>query len=368
MKLGYAIPASRSNAWWNKGAFMRHCWTLVLGLWIGSIAAAPVISNPVVLNPDRPDSYTVQQGDTLWDIAGHFLRDPWRWPEVWHGNPQIRNPNLIYPGDILTLDIRDGRAEIRKSSGHPTVRLSPEVRVTPLPRPIPTVPIDAVRPFLTQPLVLNEREQKDVGYVVANTDDRLVSGSGDKIYARGISEFDHTRFSVFRPGSPLLDYGSRKVLGYEAVYVADTELVSPGTSPGDVATLVVRDSAIEVHPGDRVMPVSEEEPQENFLPQPPAAPVEGRIIAIPGDSSRIGRLQTVVINRGYEDGMRVGDVLAVYQAGVPTVDPLTGRTVKLPDERAGLLMLFRLFGRVSYGLVMETQREMRLYDVVTNPD
>jgi LysM domain-containing protein len=355
---------------------MRHLsilGTLVLGFSIGSIAAAPAVSepvvlNPVVLNPGHPDSYTVQQGDTLWDITGHFLRDPWRWPEVWRSNPQIKNPNLIYPGDTLTLDIRDGRAEIRKSGGHPTVRLSPEVRIVPLPRPIPTVPIDVIRPFLIQPLVLNQREQKGVGYIVANTDNRLISGTGDKVYARGISEFDHTRFSVFRPGRPLLDYGSRKVLGYEAVYVADTELASPGSGPNDVATLTVRDAAIEVHPGDRVMPVSEEEFQENFLPQPPAVPVEGRIIAIPGGSSRIGRLQAVVIDRGYEDGMRVGDVLAVYQAGARIIDPVTGRTVKLPDQRAGLLMLFRLFGRVSYGLVMETQREMRLYDVVTNPD
>jgi hypothetical protein len=347
--------------------------TLVLGLWIGGIAAAPVVSatvasHPAVLNPDHPDSYTVQQGDTLWDIAGHFLRDPWRWPEVWRGNPQIKNPNLIYPGDVLTLNIRDGRAEIRKRSGYPTVKLTPEVRTTALPRPIPTVPIDVIRPFLIQPLVLNKRELQGTGYIVANTDGRLISGTGDTIYARGINDFDHTRFSVFRSGGPLLEYGSHQVLGYEAVHVADTELVRPETGPNAVATLVVRDSALAVHPGDRVMPVSEEELQENFLPQSPAVPVEGRIIAIPGDSSRIGRFQAVIIDRGYEDGMRIGDVLAVYQAGARIVDPVTGRTVKLPDERAGLLMLFRLFGRVSYGLVMEAQRDMRLYDVVTNPD
>jgi LysM domain-containing protein len=338
---------------------IRNRWALLLTLWTGC-----ALAGPVALTPDHPESYVVKHGDTLWDIAGRFLQEPWRWPDIWQANPQIKNPNLIYPGDVITLDYEGGRARLSVQRGHPTVKLSPEVRVTPLPRAIPTVPIDAVRPFLVQPLVVNEKELGRAAYVVANSDGRIVSGGGDKVYARGIDEFDRTRFSVFRPGVALRDFGSNKVLGYEAVYVADAELIATG----DISTLAVRNSVVEIRAGDRVLPVDAGEVQQNFMPRAPAIPVEGRIIATPAHSSRVGRYQVVVINLGQEDGMVVGDVLAVYHAGARVVDPVAGGTVELPDERAGVVMLFRTFDRVSYGLIMEAQRDITLYDAVTNPD
>jgi hypothetical protein len=329
---------------------------LLFTLWTSAALA------DITLNPDRPERYVVTQGDTLWDIAGHFIQHPWRWPEIWHVNPQIKNPHLIYPGDIITLSYRDGRPELRLERGHPTVVLSPEVRATPLPQPVPTVPIDAIQPFLTRPLVVSERELDSAAYVVANTDSRLMSGAGDKVYARGIKDLDQTRFAVFRQGPAIKDRD--EVLGYEAIYVADLELLNPG----EVAVLGVRRSAMEVQPGDRVLPVRDEEVGQSFFPHAPAQRVAGRIIAIPGGHARIGRHDVVLVNLGQENSITVGDVLAVYQAGSAARDPVMKRTMELPSERAGLLMLFRVFDRVSYGLVMQATRDIRLHDRVTNPE
>jgi LysM repeat protein len=340
----------------------RTLWGLLLIGWIGGAAA-----EPAALNPESPTSYTVQPGDTLWDIAARFLRDPWRWSEVWQANPQVENPNLLYPGDTITLaaDQQGGQPALRIHRDRPIVKLSPGVRVIPLPKPVPTVPIDAVRPFLLYPLVVNKRELDRAAYVLANADGRLISGTGDKVYAKGLDIFDQTGFSVFRPGPALEDYGSSRVLGYEATHVADTELLEDGER---VATLGVREAVLEIHPGDRVLPASDEEFEQNFLPRAPAMPIEGRVIALPGNTSRVGRYQVVVVNLGHDDGIAVGDVLAVYQTGIEAPDPHGYRAVALPDERAGLVMVFRTFDRVSYALVMQAVREVRLHDVVTNPD
>jgi hypothetical protein len=333
----------------------------VLGSLLFTVWTAAALAD-VALKPDHPERYVVTQGDTLWDIAGRFIQHPWRWPEIWQVNPQIKNPHLIYPGDIIALSYRDGRPELHLERGHSTVVLSPEVRATPLPRPVPTVPTDAIRPFLTRPLVVSERELDGAACVVANTDGRLMSAAGDRVYARAINDFDQAHFAVFRQGPAIKDRD--EVLGYEAVYVADLELLNPG----EVAVLSVRRSAMEIQPGDRVLPVRDEEVAQSFFPRAPAQRVAGRIIAIPGGHARIGGYDVVMVNLGRQDGVTVGDVLAIYQAGSVARDPVMQRTMELPNERAGLLMLFRVFDRVSYGLVMQATRDIHLQDRVSNPE
>lgn len=364
---------------------------------LASVAAAETTA----LKPDRPDRYVVQRGDTLWGIAGKYLDEPWRWPEIWEVNPGIANPHLIYPGDTLVLSYKGGRPSLGVQRGRPTVKLSPTVRVTPLERPIPTIPIDAIRPFLTGPRVVSKEALDEAPYVVAPAQEHLVAGSGDRIYVRGLEAGGAGRYSVFRPGDPYRDVlpdsvlnpppthytvGERAtaveppdadkvvlpaggpILGYEAIYVGETKLAREG----DPATLDLLSTAREVQVGDRLLPVEEETIQQNFLPHPPKSAIEnGYIISVYGGVSQIGQHDVVVLNKGERDGIEVGDVLAVYRAGEAIKDPVKGhvfsKKVTLPDERAGEIMVFRVFDRLSYALVMRAVSAIHVRDKATAP-
>jgi hypothetical protein len=199
---------------------------------------------------------------------------------------------------------------------------------------------------------------------VANADERLVVGSGDRVYVRGIDEFEATQYGVFRPGKAFRDPITGEFLGYEAVHIADGQLLRAN----GVATLALTNAREAVHPGDRVLPVEESPPDTAFLPRAPETPVEGQVISIPDGSPHVGRYAVVVVNLGEADGVEVGDVLAVRQAGRVIDDPMRFGRIELPEERAGLVMLFRVFDRVSYGLVMQAVRDISVHDVVSNPD
>lgn len=336
------------------------------GLCVLFLFGAGVCTAQPALNGDHPERYVVQPGDTLWDISGRFLRDPWRWKEIWEANPQVQNPDRIYPGDVLVLKHTAAGPRVALESRGQVIKLSPQVRVTPLPRPIPTIPLEVIRPFLVEPLVFNDKgELNGAAYVVANTEGRLVTGTGDSVYVKGVDEYDGPQYSIFRPGKVFRDWGRREILGYEAVPVADAELVR---SDDEVSKLKVLNAFLPVHPGDRVLPASEKEQVVAFIPEPPSLPVEGRVISIPSASRYVGRYQVVVVSLGLDDGVQEGDVLATYTAGMRVNDPVRPTRVNLPQERSGLVMLFRIFDRVSYGLVMEAQRDIAVGDVVTNPE
>jgi hypothetical protein len=329
-------------------------------------------ANNVELSPDHPDKYTVVKGDTLWDIAERFLRDPWRWPDVWYVNPQIENPHLIYPGDVISLTYdKDGRPQLKVSRGRETVKLSPRVRETPLDRAIPTIPLDAIQQFLSRPLVVGEGEMEAAAYVVQSADEHLVAGAGDRIYVRGIPDKQQTRYSIFRPGQvyrnpPVGDEKEGEILGYEAIFVGDANV----QRFGDPATLVITSSTRETRIGDRLLPINESEIITHFLPRAPEQEVEGRIIAVLDGVSQIGQHSIVVINKGKADNIQIGHVLAVHRAGEVVLDKVTPDphdTVKLPDERAGIVMVFRTFDRVSYGLVMSATRALHVLDYVRKP-
>ena len=344
----------------------------VFAVALGALVAfSTTIADELKLRPDRPDEYVVVRGDTLWDISSMFLEDPWRWPEIWHINPEIANPHLIYPGDRLALVYRDGKPvlEVRRGpkAGMPVIKLSPHARATPLSGAIPTVPTSALNQFISQPRILSQDEIDQAGYVLASEGGHLISGTGAKIYARDMEMQDGNAFSVFRIGKPYYAHGTKNLLGYEAVHVSDAQLIEGG----DPTTLIISDSKRETLVGDRLLTVNEDDIDENFIPHPPEGAVEGHIISILDGISRAGQYQSVVIDLGTRDGMERGHVLAVYQSGIRVQDHRAqsdaDRWVTLPDERAGVVMIYRAFEHASYALIMRALKDMRVGDKLAKP-
>lgn len=334
----------------------------------------------IALRDDVPDRYVVKKGDTLWDISALFLRDPWLWPEIWYFNPQIDNPHLIYPGDILTLVYVDGKPQLRLTrdgvtvqppdtapAGIETVRLSPRVREEDLKQAIPTIPLDVIGPFLVKPRIVSKEELEAAPYIVSSLDRHLIAASGNTVYVRNFKEEGlDVRYSIFRPGRVFKDPQTGKVLGYETTLVSEAKLAAPG----DPATLILTRSFRETLNGDRILPVDSGRISSNFIPKAPSTRVEGQIIALVDAISNAARRQVVVINLGEQDGMEPGTVLAIEQLGGRVRDPFSNggsSIVTLPNTRAGLLMVFRVFDQVSYGLIMSSTRPVQTHDFVRNP-
>jgi hypothetical protein len=353
----------------DKGAFMIIRNT-VPALLLTALLCAGAWADTVELNPNHPDRYTVVKGDTLWDISARFLKDPWKWPDVWELNPQIKNPNLIYPGDVVSLVFRNGKPVLqveRNPVADNVVKLSPRVRATTLERPIPTVPADAIGQFLLQAQAISPGQSEDSAYIVSMEEERLVGGTGNKIYARHLQQIPGGRYEVVRVGrvyrNPPPD--DDDILGYEAMHIADARV----DAYGDPSTLTLVKASREALIGDRLLPEQgTDEINYNFLPHAPDKPVEGRIIALFDAISQVGQYQVVVLNQGRNAGLQPGHVLAIYRAGEKIRDTVAGgKRVSLPNTRSGVMMVFRVFDKVSYALVMSATRDVHLYDMVMNP-
>jgi len=347
--------------------------TLVTGAVLASSLASSVAAQQAagaVLNPQHPERYVVQRGDTLWDIAARFLRDPWFWPEIWYVNPQVENPHLIFPGDVLTLVYVDGRPQIRLERGPAvsgdTQRLSPRIREQALADAIPAIPWEVIGPFLSRGAVLERDQLQRLPYVVALEEGRLIGGAGNRAYVRGELN-GGSNYTIVHVGDALVDPDNREVLGYEGVYVGEGSV----ERRGDPATIMLRETSREVLEGDRLL-----EPQAPlpllFYPRAPEMAVDGQIMHVVDGVTRIGQYQIVAINRGARHGMQPGHVLSIWQAGEEVRDRfatgLIPRKVRLPDEQAGTVMVFRTYDRLSYALVMESNVPLRLLDRVRNPD
>ena len=387
------------------------------------LMAAPAFADSLNLQDNAPDRYVVVKGDTLWDISGKFLKDPWRWPQIWNMNrEQIKNPHWIYPGDVIVLDRSGAEPRLKLVRGGqgalPTVKVSPGVRTSEIARDaIPAIPIRVIHPFLSQPRVVPQDALADAPYILGTNAERVILGAGDDAFATG-GKAGVRNWTVLRPGKTLKDPETGEVLGQEVEYLGDARTLIEG-APQKIR---ITQSAQEILPKDKLLEAADTTTFE-YVPRAPEKSVNGRIISAYGGMSDSGRYQTVVINRGSRDGLEPGHVLAIYREGqavklsrdeaermawinekttgapdgvawlyndVRCLKPegkvtydqaadlrstfrntcLTTRSetaVKLPDARSGLVMVYRVFDRVSYGLIMQSDGPVYLLDTVTNP-
>jgi hypothetical protein len=370
----------------------------------GLLLAQPT-SAPLAIKPDAPDRYTVVPGDTLWGISQRYTDSPWRWPELWNMNrEQIRNPHLIYPGYLIILDRERARLTIAAPGAEPapgepgapgapsapgvpptaapaapaapgapagTVKLGPRVRAESLAKQeIPSIPPSVIEPFLSRPLVVEADGLDKAPTIVGTQADRVVLAEGNSAYVRGMGRAKDQNWHVYRRGVPLVDPDTNKTLAYEAVYLGTATL----TRPGEPATVVLTSVMQEVELGDKLIPAGRPQPV-NYAPHAPAAQIKGRVMGIYGGVAKVGEAgpqQIISVNRGKADGLEVGHVLALYNLGGAVRDASKARTapdafIQLPDERAGLAFVFRVFDRVSYALIMQVTRPVAPLDVVQTP-
>lgn len=366
----------------------------------------------VALKPNHPDRHVVVKGDTLWGISGKFLKDPWLWPKVWQLNrAQIKNPHLIYPGDVVFLDMSSGKPELKLL--RETITLQPGAVIEPLEKTaISTIPLNIIAPFLNQPLIIEKDQLAESPRIIAGQDNRVVLSPGTRVYINKIEEGDGLNWFVYRPGNDLVDPDSKEVLGVEATYLGDARV----TKYGEPASANITKAKEEIFTKDRLVP-SGDEVIANFVPHAPDTEITGRIIKIYGGVAEAGPQSIVSISRGSADGIEVGHVLAISRYGRVIKDPEPQREsdeqkqakanakpklkelnfnvsrdadgkpvvnfekksentsglvlepgmIKLPDERVGLLMVFRVFDRVSYGLIMQASEPVNTLDTVKTP-
>jgi len=348
---------------------------------------APILAaDPIALADNAPSSYTVQKGDTLWAISGRFLKDPWRWPDIWRMNrEQIRNPHLIYPGDVIVLDrTADGqpRLSIAKGPSLADERLSPRVRAEPIDaQAIPSIPPGDLEPYLTRPVITDIPGLPNAPEIVEGRDrGRVIRGEGDRVYVVGLDPKQGDRWNIYRPGKALLSQ-SGEVLGYENRYIGAVRV----DRFADVSTVQITDATEEVFIGDRLLPV----PREQLIAYAPHAPntdMNGRIIASYRNASEMGRGAIVTLDLGEREKLEVGHVLAIYKTVPPINDPrpdqnpafmlrfldqtttfLPQKQLAVPDERIGLLFVFRVFDRVAYAILLNTTDPVVVGDAVRKP-
>jgi hypothetical protein len=388
---------------------------LILSLSIAMLLALPLAAQDVELREDHPDEYVVQEGDTLWDIAGRFLTRPWQWPAIWQANPQIDDPHLIFPGDTLSLIYVDGQPRLVLDR---TKRLSPEIRRSDASGPIKTVPLSAIEPFLVKPRVVGRDELAGLPYVVANEDTRMASAEPYRAFVRGLSDYrpgqqvmlarlrhqyeevetesgrtairqnlmrgnrgavpsDQRPIEVGRQLNPFAPEG--KVVGYQLWEVARAEVLATG----DPAQLEVLDAELEVRPGDYVLPIDPYLYDLTFTPRAPdfTIPDGASIIGVRGGDNSVSHFQIIAIDVGAQDGAEPGHTFSIFHRnrtiedtfvrglrGRPTPTNVSGREVELPPQYIGLAMVFRSFERVSYALVMTGKRGVRTGDLIDHPD
>lgn len=332
-------------------------------LCISTTGALAQEGKPLELAPDAPDRHIVVPGDTLWGISAKFLRDPYRWPEIWRMNPdQIKNPHRIYPGQVIILDTSSGQPQLKLGN---IVKAEPRIYVEEDRKEIPAIPQQVIEPFLSEPLVVEEGTLEASPRIVATQESRVNVGAGGSFYARDVQKSGVKLWQVFRPGPPLKDPETGQVLGHEAFYLGSARVIAEG----EPATLEIVTAKQEIGRGDSLMPASKPDVL-SYLPHAPSSQLKGRIMTLYGGVGEGGRHSIVSLNRGTRDGLERGHVLAIYRKGATVTNrfiPDKPESTVLPDERYGLLFVFRTFDRISYALVMEGSRPVQPGDLVQTP-
>lgn len=331
-------------------------------LILAATAACALAQDKPQLVDNPPDRHIVVAGDTLWGISGKFLKQPWQWPTVWRLNKeQIKNPHRIFPGDIVVLDLSSGNPQLKIAR---PVRVQPQIYSEPVKKEIYSIPANVIEPWLAKPLIVEGEALNDIPRFVATQEDKVFMGVGDIGYAEGITDTDVLDWSVYRPGKPLHDPETKEILGYEAFDLGTARLLKPG-SPATLRIVTARE---EMTRGSRLIPTPKSEVIA-YVPHAPDASVDARIVSIYAGMHSSGRLSVVTINQGNRDGLEVGHVLALKRRLTAYDYNEKGNRVaiSLPDERYGLVFVFRTFERISYALVMESDRHVVAGDVITNP-
>lgn len=377
---------------------------LFAGFFLAQIGLITLVFADVVeLNPNRPERYIVQKGDTLWDISSRFLRDPWRWASVWKINEQIKNPHLIYPGDVIMLTYVDGKPQLtvvrdqeptapsvaapaetapgdtvatesaapieeaagETPSGMKVVRLKPRAYGLPIDAAIPTISPDVILPFLTETHVVSRGELERAGYVMIGRGDRVALGNGDEFYARGFKKREPLSeyYQLFRQGPALRDPVTNELLGYQTSYLGDAKLLEPG----DPAKFLLTRSKLEVLATDRLIEVPPKAALPYYYPRAPEKKVSGQILTVLNGVQELGQGAIVALNLGRREGIEEGHVLRILRHAGKRKDPITRYLIKMPDEETGLLMVFRVFEKVSYALIMDSTESVHLLDAVRTP-
>jgi hypothetical protein len=343
---------------------------IISALILAVTAVCASAAEPLKLVDNPPDRHVVVRGDTLWGISGKFLKEPWRWPEIWNMNrEEIKNPHLIYPGQVVYLDRSGKTPRLRLGkpvkSGSGTVKLQPHVYSDPVQQAIPSIPPNQIEPFLSQPLVVEQGELDTVPRIVAGPEYRGMMGNGDQAFATAIPDASVVRWNIFRPGKPLIDPDTGATIGYEAFFLGNANLVQPG----EPAVLQITVAKEEIMRGDRLIPA----PPVNiisYVPHRPDNQVAARVMTIYGGVSEGGRASIVSLNRGKNDGLEVGHVLALFRNRIASaIDQDTMRRVDtpIPEERYALVFVFRVFNGVSYALVLESSKPVTIGDYARNP-
>jgi len=388
----------------QRGCRMRKAIISLIFLLFPAVPA--VAATAADLKDSAPDRYIVIQGDTLWGISGHFLKEPWRWPELWKMNQDnIRNPHRIYPGDVLVLERTATGARLRVTrtgKSLDTVKLSPRVRVESMAKPIPSISPSVIDAWLSKPLLLGENELDSAARIIATQESRVVLGTGNTAYVEGIRKDQGNRWHLVRRGDALIDPDTGNTLGYLGIYLGEARVLRHG----DVSTIEIVKGVEEVYRDDRLLPAGKEQPVFSYVPHAPQNPVRARIVSAYPNLFETGPRAVVTLSKGSNDGLRVGTVLAIFRSPQDSryplrTSPLYGeqglggpgrheyrgadlRTrdapmyargealdekalARLPDERYGLLMVFRTFDRAAFALVMEASRPVSLNDLATNP-
>jgi LysM repeat protein len=353
----------------------RIIFALFLSFSTAAIAQPAPAANPIELAPDAPDRHVVVPGDTLWGISAKFLKDPYRWPELWKMNTeQVKNPHRIYPGQVVILDRSGTDPQLRLGQ---VIKLEPQVRVEIPSKEIPAIPAQDIEPFLAQPLVIDLGQFDSSPRVVATQEGRVITGNGDTIFAAGVDPAVRL-WQVYRPGKSLVDPENGEPLGIEAIFLGNVRPVGPA---GEVIQLEVTSVKQEIGRGDYLVPSSRPEVL-SYAPHSPTHTVDGRVMALYGGVGEGGRGSIVSISRGKRDGLEMGHVLALYRAGSSVTNRFSTagaadstwrftddrpQTHALPEERYGLLFIFRVFDRVAYGLVAKAGLPVKAGDRVRQP-
>ena len=344
--------------------------SLSIVLFASNIAAAQTPSAPPALADNAPDTYTIVKGDTLWGISAKFLQQPWRWPEVWKMNrEQIHNPHLIYPGQIVMLDRSGPWLSIgHQVGGNRNVKLSPQIYSESLNEALPSIPLSIISPFLTKPLIIDNGQLDGSATIVATEVSRVAMGAGDTIFAKNVKEGVKT-WQIYRPARALEDPVTRKTIAYEANYLGSARLIArENPEAREPATLEIITANEEISIGDLMLP--SEEPQVfAFVPHAPEQAIEARLISIHRGINETGRLNVVALSAGKEDGLEPGHVLAMYRDRGNAVFRENNRneTFNLPEKRYGMAFVFRVFNHISYALIMDTDGQASVGDVLRNP-